>query len=92
MSRLARRCLTALFVLFVVGGIGFGASEAFGSARVSVYCGELEEDLGCCPPISDGYCYWTCWQLGYALGGYCLRWDPVNRYDCQDECCTCIDR
>ncbi len=89
MSRLVRRCLTALFVLFVVGGISFGASQAFGSTRVSLYCGELDEDLGCCPPFGQATCYWTCWQLGYAFGGACLSWDKYYPWDC-DHCCTCV--
>ena len=91
MWQFLQRSLTTIFILLIVGGITFGASQAFGSPRVSLYCGELEEDLGCCPPFSQGSCFWTCWQLGYALGGACLSWEPAKGEDCK-HCCTCIDR
>ena len=88
MSRLVRRCLTALFVLFVVGGIGFGASQAFGSARLTYYCGDNPEDLGCCPPYDQVSCVESCWDLGYYFGGACLSTDVG---DPCDHCCTCIE-
>lgn len=88
MPRLIQRGLTALFVLFVVGGIGFGASQAFGSTRVTTYCGEQPEDMGCCPPFNEISCNQVCLLLVFPLGGACISTDGG---DPCDHCCTCID-
>ncbi|WP_419167051.1 hypothetical protein [Candidatus Palauibacter sp.] len=90
MSRLVQRCLTALLVLFVVGGIGFGASQAFGSTRVSGdYCGAYDEDLGCCPSYINTTCWEECTDLGYYFGGGCLNMGAKDKNGCQ-HCCSCL--
>ena len=90
MSRVVQRCLTALLVLFVVGGISFGASQAFGSTRVSddYYCGEYDEELGCCPLYDDTTCMEDCWDLGYHFGGGCLSHEK-DKNGCT-SCCSCL--
>lgn len=89
MSRLVQRCLTALLVLFVVGGIAFGASQAFGSPRVSDdYCGAYEEDLGCCPPMTGYTCWEECTDLGYQDGN-CLSLGRADKNGCT-HCCSCV--
>lgn len=105
MSRLIARCLAGIFVLFVVSGIWFGASQAFGSTRLTDdYCGAYEGDLGCCPPYTGYTCFESCWDLGYS-GGACMLFDPMDDDDDDDDendendenepppceyCCTCL--
>lgn len=95
MSRLVQRCFTVLFVLFVVSGIGFGASQAFGAGGASTPCGWYANELGCCNPyLYDTHtCMEVCWHFGYEFGGACLRVDDPNDDDwwpCR-FCCTCLE-
>lgn len=90
MSRLITRCLTGLFVLFVVTGIGFGASQAFGSTRLTDdYCGKYSGDLGCCPPYTGYTCSEACRDFGYE-GGLCIRIDNDDPESSCGLCCTCL--
>ncbi|WP_419167047.1 hypothetical protein [Candidatus Palauibacter sp.] len=105
MSRRIQRCLIVLFVLFVVVGIGFGASQASGSVRLTDdYCGAYESDLGCCPPHTGYSCFESCVDLGY-WGGACMPFDPIDDDNDDDDddddddenkpppceyCCTCL--
>ena len=88
MSRFHRRFVATVFALFVAGGIGFGASEAFGSNPSSGdYCTEEYGDLGCCPPFTGYTCWEECVDLGYH-DGFCIRIEEPQE-DCR-LCCTCL--
>ncbi len=79
MSRLLRRIGVGLAAVFVVGGLSFGASQAFGSGMRTVCNGP--EQLGTCPPFSGG------------LGGSCNFWCGIHfgtGGDCIQGCCTCL--
>lgn len=89
MWQFLQRSLTTIFILLIVGGITFGASQAFGSARLTYYCGDNPEDLGCCPPYDHWGCVQDCWDLGYYFGGACISTDGGD--PCH-HCCTCIER
>ena len=89
MWQFLQRSLTTVFILLIVGGITFGASQAFGANQLSSdWCGKYEGDLGCCPPITGYTCWEECTDLGYQ-GGDCLRMDRPDKNGCT-ECCSCL--
>jgi len=78
MYRVLSRIGLAVAALFVLGGLSFGASQAFGNGMVTS-CTQPEE-LGTCPPFTTSSCDLACRNAGFPLGGACLA-----------GCCSCIE-
>ena len=77
MYRVLSRIGLAVAALFVLGGLSFGASQAFGNGMVTS-CGDDFGEIGTCPPLTMTTCPQACLNLQF-FGGACLQ-----------GCCVCL--
>jgi hypothetical protein len=82
MSRLLTRVAMVVVGLLVLGGLTFGATQAFGSARQG-FCGDDLGELGLCPPYTSGSCDEACIEAEF-FGGDCIP------YGGPGQCCACL--
>lgn len=82
MSRLLTRVAMVVVGLFVLGGLTFGATQAFGSA-MRMECGDDLGELGLCPPFDQESCDDECVKQNFN-GGACIP------YGGPGLCCACL--
>lgn len=81
MSKRLRHLAILLFGLFVIGGLGFGASTVAGVSTLEE-CGDDPGELGTCPPFTNQSCNEECFEQDF-FGGQC-----VNQGG--QQCCICL--
>lgn len=82
MTTLLQRLSKGMFIIAVIGGLAFGATQA-AQGMPTATCGEDPGEMGECPPFNNDLCAGVCF-LAHQTIGECIP------HQGGPDCCTCF--